>query len=160
MADRYGRARMKQLFRVLALAATLAVVATACSGDNDAGPAPAAPDGQAAAGCGHADTLVVYARDPDIAKPLLKLFEQKTRIRIQAHWGNPGDLAEEIISDGADTPADVCRVGGGGGPWWSATSARPTEPLVQFSRKRLSMGVALLAVVFTHARNQLQEVDP
>ena len=51
-----------------------------------------------------------------------------------------------------------CRVGGGGGPQ-PATSARPTEPLVQFSRKRLSMGVALLAVVFTHARNQLQKVD-
>ena len=51
-----------------------------------------------------------------------------------------------------------CRVGGGGGQQ-SATSARPTEPLVQFSRKRLSMGVALLAVVFTHAGNQLQKVD-
>ena len=35
-------------------------------------------------------------------------------------------------------------------------SARPTEPLVQFSRKRLSMGVALLAVAFAHAGNQLQ----
>lgn len=53
---------------------------------------------------------------------------------------------------------DFCRVGGGGGQQ-SATSARPTEPLVQFSRKRLSMGVALLAVVFTHAGNQLQKVD-
>ncbi len=41
----------------------------------------------------------------------------------------------------------------------AATSARPSEPLVQFSRKRLSPGIALLAVVALHARNQLQEVD-
>src|SRR5204863_7248056 len=41
----------------------------------------------------------------------------------------------------------------------AATSARPSEPLVQFSRKRLSPGIALLAVVALHARNQLQKVD-
>src|SRR5687768_15528314 len=41
----------------------------------------------------------------------------------------------------------------------AATSARPSEPLVQFSRKRLSPGTALLAVVALHARNELQEVD-
>ena len=58
----------------------------------------------------------------------------------------------------ASPTARACRVGGGGGQQ-SATSARPTEPLVQFSRKRLSMGVALLAVVFAHAGNQLQKVD-
>ena len=41
----------------------------------------------------------------------------------------------------------------------AATSARPSEPLVQFSRKRLSPDIAFLAIVALHARNQLQEVD-
>jgi hypothetical protein len=41
----------------------------------------------------------------------------------------------------------------------TATSARPTEPPVQFSRKRLSMDVALLAVVVAHIWNQLQKVN-
>src|SRR5712691_10037746 len=41
----------------------------------------------------------------------------------------------------------------------SATSARPSELPVQFSRRQLSPGVALLAVVARHARDQLQEVD-
>src|SRR6476661_11142288 len=41
----------------------------------------------------------------------------------------------------------------------AATSARPSEPLVQFSRKRLSMDIALLAVVVAHTGNQLQEVN-
>jgi hypothetical protein len=41
----------------------------------------------------------------------------------------------------------------------TATSARPTEPPVQFSRKRLSMDVALLVVVVAHIGNQLQKVN-
>jgi aryl-alcohol dehydrogenase-like predicted oxidoreductase len=61
-----------------------------------------------------------------------------------------------------DTPLEqtlaTCRVGGGGSRT-AATSARPTEPLVQFSRKRLSMDIALLAVVVTHTGNQLQKVN-
>ena len=69
----------------------------------------------------------------------------------------PADLLALFAKYEAFLRSD-CRVGGGGGPQ-PATSARPTEPLVQFSRKRLSMGVALLAVVFTHAGNQLQKVD-
>ena len=40
----------------------------------------------------------------------------------------------------------------------AAASARPSEPLVQFSRKRLSPDQPFLAVVVLHARNQLQEI--
>jgi iron(III) transport system substrate-binding protein len=98
---------MKQLFRMLALAATLAMVATACSGDNDAGRARAAPDDQATAGRRPANTLTIYARDRDIAEPLFELFEQKTGIKIRARWGDPIDLADQIIQDGANSPADV-----------------------------------------------------
>ncbi len=55
------------------------------------------------------------------------------------------------------TFAAICRVGGGCGR--TATSARPSELPVQFSRKQLSSGVPLLAVVAFHARDQFQEID-
>jgi iron(III) transport system substrate-binding protein len=100
---------MKQPLRVLALAATLALLATACtSGDNDAADrAPAVPDHQAAADRQADNALVVYSRERDISEPLFKLFERKTGIKVRARWGDPIDLAEQIISDGADSPADV-----------------------------------------------------
>jgi iron(III) transport system substrate-binding protein len=107
MADRSRRASIKRLPRLLALAATLAMVATACSGDNDADRRPAAASNQAAADKEPGDTLTVYSRDPQIAKPLFKLFEQQTGITIRTCSGDPIDLAEQVIEDGADTPADV-----------------------------------------------------
>lgn len=104
MADRSGRARRKRLFTVLAVAAAVAMLATACTGGDDTGRGAGS---QAAAGPEPDDTLDVYARDPDIARPLFKLFEQQTGIKVQAHWGIPTDLADEIISEGAGTQADV-----------------------------------------------------
>jgi iron(III) transport system substrate-binding protein len=53
------------------------------------------------------DTLTVYARDREIAEPLFEQFEQKTGIQVRARWGDPIDLADQIIDDGADSPADV-----------------------------------------------------
>jgi iron(III) transport system substrate-binding protein len=109
MADWSGRAPMKQPFRVLALAVTLAMLAAACiSGDNDAADrAPAVPDDQAATGSRPDNILTVYSRERDIAEPLFKRFEQKTGIKVRARWGDPIDLADQIIADGADSPADV-----------------------------------------------------
>ena len=60
----------------------------------------------------------------------------------------------KVMAEPCRSARFVCRVGGGRRRV-ICTSARPTEPLVRFSRKRLSMGVALLAVVFAHAGNQL-----
>jgi iron(III) transport system substrate-binding protein len=101
---------MKQLFRMLALAAALAMAATACSGDNhatDRRPAAAARHDRASADSQLDKTLTIYARDRDIAEPLFELFEQKTGIKIRARWGDPIDLADQIIQDGANSPADV-----------------------------------------------------
>jgi ABC-type glycerol-3-phosphate transport system substrate-binding protein len=62
---------MTQLFRMLALAAALAMAATACSGDNNAADRrPAVPGDQATAGRQLANTLTIYVRDRDIAEPL------------------------------------------------------------------------------------------
>jgi iron(III) transport system substrate-binding protein len=56
---------------------------------------------------GSADTLTVYSRDREIAEPLFERFEQKTGIEIRARWGDPIDLADQIIEDGSASPADV-----------------------------------------------------
>ncbi len=98
---------MKPLFRMLALAATLTMVATACTGNNDAADrAPVAPDDQAAANREPDNTLTVYSRDPD--STLFELFEQETGIKVLVRGGAPlDDLAEQVIEEGADSPADV-----------------------------------------------------
>lgn len=66
-----------------------------------------APVDQAATDSQPADTLTVYSRDRDLAEPMYKLFEQQTGIKVRARWGNPVDLADQIIADGESTPADV-----------------------------------------------------
>jgi len=93
---------------MLALAATLTVVAAACSGNDDAADrAPAVPDPSAAADRELDDVLTVYARDRVIAEPLFKLFEREIGIEVRARWGDPIDLADQIIEAGANSPADV-----------------------------------------------------
>lgn len=90
-------------FRLLA-AATLTMLATACTGD----PAARDPGVPEAPGERAVDqALTVYARDREIAEPLFERFERETGIEVRARWGNPIELAEQIIEDGADSPADV-----------------------------------------------------
>jgi hypothetical protein len=99
MADSYGRARARRPLMTVTLAMGVILGATAC-GTGDA--ARAQVREHQIAGREPGATLVVYAREPvELSKPLFKLFEQQTGIRIQAHWGSPADLAEEIISDDA-----------------------------------------------------------
>src|SRR6266540_4357266 len=99
MADRARHAAMRRLVRVLAM------VATACSGDNDT--TGRVPDDRATTGGELGGTLTVYSRERDFAEPLFERFEQKTGIKIRARWGDPVDLADQIIADGTDSPADV-----------------------------------------------------
>jgi iron(III) transport system substrate-binding protein len=99
---------MKRLLPILALAVALSIGATTCSGDNSVDTRrPAGPEDQAAAGRELDDVLTVYSRDRDIAESLFKQFERKTAIKVRARWGDPIDLAEQIIADGANSPADV-----------------------------------------------------
>lgn len=50
---------------------------------------------------------MVYSRDREIAEPLFERFEQETGIEVRARWGNPIELAEQIVEGGADSPADA-----------------------------------------------------
>ncbi len=99
---------MNQLFRMLTLAAATAVVTASCNGETEAvSRESVVPNGQAAAGRVPGDILTVYSRDREIAEPLFDQFEQQTGIEIRARWGDPIELADQILEDGADSPADV-----------------------------------------------------
>jgi iron(III) transport system substrate-binding protein len=97
---------MKRLFTMLAV--TVASVIAACGGGNGTDRPRDVPGERTATGREpDADTLTVYSRDQEIAEPLFEQFERKTGIKVRARWGNPVDLADQIIEDGADSPADV-----------------------------------------------------
>lgn len=98
---------MKPPLRMLALTVALTMVATACTGNNDTNRNPAVPDRPATTDRPPAGTLTVYARDREIAEPLFERFEQQTGIAVRARWGDPSELADQILADGANTPADV-----------------------------------------------------
>jgi iron(III) transport system substrate-binding protein len=105
MAARSRATPAKRLFRLLALVATLALVSTACTADvAPADRAPTARDEQSA-DREPDDTLTVYGRAQD--SDLFELFEQETGIEVLGRSGQLDDLAEQIIADGADSPADV-----------------------------------------------------
>jgi iron(III) transport system substrate-binding protein len=103
IASRPPYSRRSAVTRPLALVATLAMVATACTGGDTEGGTPV-PEVRATPG-ELGDTLTVYSRDRDGA--LFDMFEQQTGIKVRARWGNFEDLAEQIIDEGADSPADV-----------------------------------------------------
>jgi iron(III) transport system substrate-binding protein len=97
---------MKHLFRLLALVATLAMVTAACTGDGrDTGGDNAVPGDQAATNPEPDNTLTVYSRTRD--SRLFKLFEQQTGIRVLVRWGDLDDLRDQILKEGANSPADV-----------------------------------------------------
>ena len=108
MTVRSPRTRMRRLSRLLALAATLLIAAAGCTGGNDAASrVPPNPNNHSGAAGEPGNTLTVYSRDPQLAKPLFTLFEQQTGITIRTRFGDPITLAEQVIADGDATSADV-----------------------------------------------------
>src|SRR5437868_15142403 len=101
MPSLYRRARLTPV----TLTATL-VMAAGCTTQGSY-PPPAAAGTRSPSGGDTANVLTVYSRDPDIAKPIFAAFEQRTGIRIRPRWGDPIQLADQIIADGDRTAADV-----------------------------------------------------
>lgn len=75
--------------RVLALLATLAVVAAGCSGDAE-------------------EPLTVYSgRSEELIGPILEMFTEETGIEVALREGQSAELALLIEQEGANSPADV-----------------------------------------------------
>jgi iron(III) transport system substrate-binding protein len=97
---------MRHLFRLLALVATLAMLASACTGGGrETGGNAAASGGQAATNPEPHNVLTIYSRTRD--SELFKLFEQETGIKALVRWGDLDDLRDQVIKEGANSPADV-----------------------------------------------------
>src|SRR5262245_28213108 len=95
---------MMQRAKRATMVAVVVIAATACS-DTTPAPPMAGPGAQAGTGSGAA--LTVYSRDRFIAEPLFTRFQQQTGITIRARWGDPIKLAEQVITEGDNTAADV-----------------------------------------------------
>ena len=65
---------------------------------------PAAPTTEA----GEETTLVLYSgRNEAFAQPVVDAFTAATGIAVEVRYGGTGDLATTLITEGANTPADV-----------------------------------------------------
>jgi iron(III) transport system substrate-binding protein len=84
--------------RLLAAAATLAVLSTAaCGSDSSADTGAAAGDG-----------LVVYSgRNENLIAPLLEKFTAATGIAVTPRYGGSAELAAQLLEEGAGSPASV-----------------------------------------------------
>jgi iron(III) transport system substrate-binding protein len=82
---------------------TVVAATVACTGGNQPITPPTSPDAAPAAD----SIFTVFSRDRQIAERLLRDFQRQTGIEVRTRWGDPIDLAEQIIEDGTSSPADV-----------------------------------------------------
>ncbi len=74
--------------RLLLLTAALALMATACGGDDD--------------------TLTIYSgRSEELVAPLIDEFAATSGIDVEVRYGDSAELAATILEEGSNSPADV-----------------------------------------------------
>jgi iron(III) transport system substrate-binding protein len=92
---------LNQLRRLLPMGAAMALVLAACTSE------PAASD-PAASENAEMGTVTVYSgRSEELVGPLLADFTEATGIEVEARFGDTAEMANLILTEGENSPADV-----------------------------------------------------
>lgn len=95
---------MNHLRRLLPIAAATTFVLAACAPD----PAASEPAGTNAADQPVEGPVTVYSgRSEELVGPLLEMFTEATDIEVEARYGDTTEMANLILTEGENSPADV-----------------------------------------------------
>ncbi|CAN5117477.1 iron ABC transporter substrate-binding protein [soil metagenome] len=91
---------------LIAPIAALAIALAACTPANDASPG-ANPSSGAGEGEGEGTVTIYSGRSEELVGPLLQQFTDATGIEVEARYGDTAEMANLILTEGENSPADV-----------------------------------------------------